>query len=66
MTTQFIVWKGFNKVHKCSPNVLKTTFHSYKIACMKDLQIELPKQENKEEKHDTKHDTTLSTNLLRS
>lgn len=45
---------------------MKTTFHSYKIACMKDLQIELPKQENKEEKHDTKHDTTLSTNLLRS
>jgi len=26
---------------------------------MKDLQIELPNQENKEEKHDTKHDTTL-------
>jgi hypothetical protein len=25
---------------------------------MKDLTIELPKQEN-EEKHDTKHDTTL-------
>ncbi len=31
MTTQFIVRKGFNKVHKCSPNVLKTTFIAIKL-----------------------------------
>jgi hypothetical protein len=31
MTTQFIVGKGFNKVHKCSPNALKTTFIAIKF-----------------------------------
>jgi hypothetical protein len=31
MTTQFIVRKGFNKVHKVSPNVLKTTFIAIKL-----------------------------------